>query len=379
MNVVGGDHRVAFLPKWVFCVVMRRTFLFREKHMFKASSAVLFVFAFLWGHVLLAETVATTPEAGELGQTSLKRLIALEEQLSVIESIDRLKVIRGQGDSLKIKLYYKNGLHAMYKPDHHKWRYKKKVHSRYATKPRRPELAVYRFAKMLLPAIGVVYPPVVELVLTREKLLALSFDDPDTKTDEVKYLRQALGEGRPYMPIAAYRDEAQGVLVGCAALWVKGRNIAPGLMKVFSREQLMESATLLKKRHNKHFPKTLMHQFANVLMMDMLVANNDRTANVLFDMDEDQVHPIDNDDAFVAGLRKTFAKNVFRAVKVYDPVFVEALKVFFAENTDEELAKTVYASYGQKYALKYAHEVRMRHEKVLLPTVEKREPILVSN
>ena len=219
----------------------------------------------------------------------------------------------------------------------------------------------------------------MELVLTRDKLLSLSFDDPDTKTDEVKYLRQALGEGRSYMPTAAYRDKEQGILVGCAALWVKGRNIAPGLIKVFSREQLMESATVMKRKHKKHFPKTLMHQFANVLLMDMLVANNDRTANVLFDMDEDRVHPIDNDDAFVAGLRKTFAKNVFRAVEVYDPVFVEALKVFFAENTDEKLAETVYASYSEKYALKYAQEVRMRYEKVLLPTIAKREEIRVSD
>ena len=332
---------------------------------------------------LEAESQPATEQSSEaekeVVERDLERLLVLEKELANVDGIERLKVIRGQGDSLKIKLYYKNGLRAMYKPDHHKWRYKARVHSRYATQPRRPELAVYRLAKKWMPAIRVVYPPVVQLTLTREQILALAFDDPDTETDELKYLRLALGEGRSYMPIAAYLDEEKGLLTGCATLWVKGRNIAPRLIKVFSREQLMASAQNLKRRHARHLPNTLMHQFANVLLVDMLVANNDRTANVLFDMEEDKVHPIDNDDSFVAGHRKVFAKNAFRALEVYDPVFVEAVKAFFEENSDEEIATTIFHSYSPKTALRYAREVRGRFKKVLLPTVSKREKIRVQD
>jgi AICAR transformylase/IMP cyclohydrolase PurH len=109
--------------------------------------------------------------------------------------------------------------------------------------------------------------------------------------------------------------------------------------------------------------------------MDMLVANNDRTSNVLFDVEKDVVQPIDNDDSFVAGRRKAFSRNLFRALTVYDVDLAKALEKFFDERSDEDLANTIFASYSPKQALRYAKETRERFQKVFLRAIEKQEPI----
>ena len=137
----------------------------------------------------------------------------------------------------------------------------------------------------------------------------------------------------------------------------------------------MEIVEKVHIRHRRYLPKTLFHQFVNMLVVDMLVVNNDRVANVLYDVEADRVHPIDNDDAFAAGRRKAYCKNLVRALRVYDPVLLEKLKQVFEENDDASFADTIFASYPRSKGLKYASEMRRRLERILLRVVKRQRPI----
>jgi hypothetical protein len=261
-----------------------------------------------------------------------------EAKLAQKESIEKIVMIE-KADALLLKVYYKDGSKAIFKPNTKR------------QKSLRSALPVYKIASLFPESLKVRYTPMIKFSVSVEEVLALLADNPKTPIDEVALARAALSpEG-----LAAPEN---GLLVGSIATWVEG---VAEYSKVFpknDRDALLGVASRLGKANSPG--KVWDDQVSNLFVMDYLIANNDRAGNFHFDPKEEVIWAIDNDESWFGSVSGRFVENLILRLEHFDISFISGLERFFASRSDAQLQAEIFTEFPAKTGLKLATEMRAR-------------------
>ena len=294
--------------------------------------------------------------------------------------------------------YYNNDLfgrpmQAIFKPIQRKWRQKKQGRS--TANPLAPELAAYALVRQShswpdgRPEF--LFPPTIEILLPKEKILELANASLEDSESELRALvgaesgerkialkrvrkiraqlvriEAALEGGITRGPCVLYdgrqdcaRDSRGHEQVrGLLALWLPGEREKTDVYLASSRKGMSRLARNLSRLWERQ--PSVAHAMAQLFVLDYLIANNDRPGNVFYSSAVGRVVPIDHDDSFVCPFAKVFNVKLVQAMEAYSARWTDQMLSWIAERSDDELREQIFYSFDTELARRYARGLRKR-------------------
>jgi len=251
---------------------------------------------------------------------------------------------------LLIKLYYRDAsgreYKSMFKPNIRKI----SGNSSYTYRPGPIEHSFNALAKKLAPYSEFRSAPLQMLAITKEKIISIAKDDPDTKVDERRELIDALNGVATYTSEPVYQNGNQ--LVGSNMLWMT--DIA---MVGNNRDQWRSKTSSLDPRSSRDL------SIIQLFLLDYITANNDRAGNIFKSNVTGLAWAIDNDDSFVAASAKKYCQDI--AAKVANPGrdFLSGLRAL--NDMSSQQWEAIFAYHSSSQRDKYIEQTRSRIKSIL--------------